>query len=253
MIGSLPRGERTIIFSSLAFLTAAAWMLIRYAHSGAGEPHRFILPHAISFGPGALFVGTLLWLTMMVAMMLPAIWPWILILAADETKPAVRPYGRVAAFLAGYFAVWTLFSLAAAAAQLALQRGTFLHGTELRLGVLTAGAVLLGAGVFQLTPLKAACLKHCRTPLGFFLSYWRGGSLGAFEMGFRHGTVCLVCCWALMALSFALGVMNLLWMAALTVIICSERLLPRGQELGRAFGFALLSFGAWMIVTGLAA
>ena len=106
---------------------------------------------------------------------------------------------------------------------------------------------MIVAGLFQLTPLKDACLAHCRSPLSFFLARWDGGPGGPFKMGARHGAWCVGCCWALMALSFVLGVMNLLWMAVLTTMIVAEQRTPRRWQLGRGFGVALVAWGVTLI------
>ena len=112
-----------------------------------------------------------------------------------------------------------------------------------------AGGILLAAGVYQWTPYKDACLRHCRTPLSFLLSDWREGSPGAFRMGIDHGLFCLGCCWLLMALPFAAGVMNLMWMAVVTVFILVEKAAPGGQRFGKIGGAVLIGAGAWMIMS----
>jgi predicted metal-binding membrane protein len=110
------------------------------------------------------------------------------------------------------------------------------------------GTLLLAAGIYQWTPLKYVCLSHCRAPLVFLMSEWREGHRGALLMGLRHGLFCLGCCWILMGLLFVLGVMNLLWIAALAGFILLEKVAPRGQWLGRLTGVLLIGWGAWMIV-----
>jgi predicted metal-binding membrane protein len=122
---------------------------------------------------------------------------------------------------------------------------------DLKVSAAVGGGLLVAAGLFQMTPLKAACLAHCRNPLSFFLARWQDGPVGAFQMGFRHGVYCLGCCWALMALSFALGVMNLLWMAALTLIICVEKIAFGGERMSRGLGFVLMAWGIWVLVVGV--
>ena len=106
-----------------------------------------------------------------------------------------------------------------------------------------AGALLIAAGVYQLTPLKRACLTHCQTPLGFLMSHWRDGAAGAFQMGFRHGIYCLGCCWALMVVLFAVGVMNLAWVAVLTVFILMEKVGGAGARVSRIGGILLIALG----------
>ena len=108
--------------------------------------------------------------------------------------------------------------------------------------------MLLLAGLFQVSPLKAACLRHCRSPLGFFLTRWREGPVGAYRMGLQHGAYCVGCCWALMMLSFALGVMNLLWMTALTLFLCLEKIAPGGATSSRLSGLVFMAWGLWMMI-----
>jgi predicted metal-binding membrane protein len=108
---------------------------------------------------------------------------------------------------------------------------------------LLAAALLIAAGVFQWTPLKRACLAACRSPLSFLMTGWREGWAGALVMGVRHGAYCLGCCWALMALLFVAGVMNLLWVAAIAVAVLVEKVVPRGDVIGRLVGLALIAAG----------
>jgi predicted metal-binding membrane protein len=112
------------------------------------------------------------------------------------------------------------------------------------------GAILLLAGAYQFTPLKRVCLAHCRSPLGFLTTYWRSGRWGAFTMGVRHGAHCLGCCWPLMLLLFVSGVMNILWVAALAVFVLGEKLLPRGEWIGRIGGAVFLAWGLKVLLTG---
>lgn len=197
-----------------------------------------------------------MWFGMMAAMMLPVSIPWVraLISLSDgsggvrgRTSPAREPWARVrsgALFLAGYLSVWLLFSLAAAAVQL----GTAAVVPLDRDGPL-AGFLLVGAGLYQLSPVKAACLRHCRNPLTYFLTRWRDGPRGALGMGWGHGLYCLGCCWALMALALVLGVMNLLWMAVLAAVVCVENLAPGGAVTGRIAGVGLVVWGVVVCVT----
>ena len=191
----------------------------------------------------------LMWLAMMIAMMLPSVLPWISTFAAvsRDFGRTGRAYTGASLFGAGYLSVWAAFSLAGAWLQLTLQQRALLHPEALELAPTLGGALLMLAGVFQLTPLKAACLRHCRSPFGFFLSRWQNGPVGAFEMGRRHGLYCVGCCWALMLLGFALGVMNLIWMAVATLIICGEKMLPGGEAASRIFGGAFLVWGLWLL------
>lgn len=149
----------------------------------------------------------------------------------------------------GYLAVWTLYSVAATAAQWGLHTAALLFpgGASPYL----AGGLLAAAGLFQLTPLKHACLHRCRTPLGFLMTEWRRGLKGAWVMGARHGRYCVGCCWALMVLMFVLGVMNLLWMAALAALCLVEKVAPAGDRVGRVAGVLFIGWGVWMIASAL--
>ena len=118
------------------------------------------------------------------------------------------------------------------------------YPTALKVAPAAAGALLILAGAVQFSPLKNACLTHCRSPVGYFLTRWRNGPRGAFSMGFHHGVYCLGCCWALMALAFALGTMNLVWMAAVTLMLCAEKIAPGGQHWSKVFGVAFFVWGA---------
>ena len=193
-------------------MLVAAWFVL------AGHAH-----HASGF-----LASFALWNVMMVAMMLPSLFPWLELLG--------RSRYAVPFFALGYFGLWAVYCLVAATAQQWL-------GPTLVLPRAAGSAVLIAAGLFQFTPLKSACLRHCRSPVGYLLTRWRHGRGWAFRIGLAHGLNCLGCCWALMAVAFALGVMNLLWMAVLTLMILVEKTLPRGDSLGRAFGVALVLWG----------
>ncbi len=168
--------------------------------------------------------------------MFPVSVPWVRVLISLSDGS-----GRVRAgalFLVGYLSAWLLFSLAAAAVQLSMA-GMVLPARDAP----AAGFLLVGAGLYQLSPAKAACLRHCRNPLSFFLARWRDGPRGILGMGWRHGLHCLGCCWALMALALVLGVMNPLWMTVLTGVVCIENLAPGGPALGRVTGMGLVVWG----------
>lgn len=187
-----------------------------------------------------LAATALMWVVMMVAMMMPAVLP---------TARAVERAGRGSdgahplLFASGYLGVWCGFGLLAALLQWVLHRSGWLFGEGLALAPALGGGVLVAAGVYQLTPFKDVCLRHCRSPLGFVLEHWRPGAGGAFQMGARHGAYCVGCCWMLMLLMFAGGAMSVLAMAAISVFILLERVLPEGPWVTRAPGFALLLLG----------
>jgi predicted metal-binding membrane protein len=165
--------------------------------------------------------------------------------------PAGEARWRSAAFVAGYFTVWAVFSGAAAALQVWLERIALLSPTLVDASPLFGGLVVAAAGVYQLTPAKDVCLRHCRTPLQFVAENWRPGSLGALRMGSWHGAYCVGCCWALMALLFVVGVMNLVWVAAIAAFVLLEKVAFAGTRTGRLVtGWGLVVAG---VVLALAA
>jgi predicted metal-binding membrane protein len=186
-----------------------------------------------------------MWSVMMVAMMVPSATPMVLLYAAVDRKRRVErsPLGGTAFFVLGYLLVWTAFSAGATGVQWGLHSAALLSPMMVSTSNLLGGSLLVAAGLFQLTPLKTACLRHCRTPLHFFMGEWREGELGALAMGAKHGAYCVGCCWVLMALLFVAGVMNLLWVAVITVFVLVERGVPGGDVVGRVTGMVLIVAG----------
>ena len=192
-----------------------------------------------------------MWAVMMVAMMVPSATPMILafLTVNDRRTASNRPLIPVGIFLLGYLAVWTAYSALATLAEWGLHQDALLSTTMTATSPILTGGLLVGAGVFQLTPLKRACLKSCRSPLSFLMSEWREGAAGAFVMGLRHGTYCLGCCWILMALLFVAGVMNLFWVALIALLVMIEKVLPKGELLGSVAGIALVATGVARIAS----
>jgi predicted metal-binding membrane protein len=151
--------------------------------------------------------------------------------------------GRTAIFIAGYIVVWSGFALGATLIQWGLHEATLLSPMMATSNAILGGAILVGAGAYQLSPLKLTCLNKCRTPLGFLMNEWREGPKGILSMGLIHGAYCIGCCWMLMALLFVLGVMNLLWIAALSAFVLLEKVIPGGRWLSRASGILLIAWG----------
>jgi len=193
----------------------------------------------------AILLLFVMWAVMMVAMMVPSAAPMILAFLTlnHQRQMAARPLVPVGIFTFGYLVVWTAFSATATLAQWGLHKAALLSPAMVVTSPLLSGGLLVAAGVFQWTPLKRACLKGCRSPLSFLMSEWRGGKSGAFVMGLRHGAWCLGCCWVLMALLFVAGVMNLLWVALIALLVMAEKILARGELLGRVTGAALVAAG----------
>lgn len=253
---STPRRERWIIGAALTGIAAVAWVyMIHEARamdvSGVCECLGMQMGGAAgaAWSAGSLLPLFLMWAGMMVAMMLPSAAPMILTFAAvsRNRRRQERPYVPVAIFVAGYVAVWTAFSGLAAVAQWILHRQALLSPAMASRSAWLGGLLLLAAGIFQFTPLKNTCLAHCRAPFEFIMTRWREGARGAFRMGVEHGLFCTGCCWALMGLLFVAGVMNILWIAALSLLVGLEKLLPRGLRLSSVTGVILTAWGAWLI------
>ena len=194
------------------------------------------------------YVGV--WVTMMAAMMLPSALPMVLLFdrISHESPNRGERFASTWLFVASYLGIWTLYGLAA----YAVYRGiASLHLGFLawdRSGPYVAGALIALAGVYELTPLKSVCLRHCRSPLHYVLSHWRSGPVGAIHMGATHGSYCLGCCWGLMLLLFAVGVMSLFWMAVVAAVIFAQKVLPFGQRLPYASAVCLTALGVWVAV-----
>jgi predicted metal-binding membrane protein len=206
------------------------------------------MPEMATWGRPELVMLFLMWTIMMIAMMLPSASPVILLVAAAYRRRGTTPRLLTGAFAAGYLLAWTGFSAAASSLQLALHRAAVLTTSMAAASALSVGAILVAAGVYQWLPVKSACLTHCRSPLAFLAREWRDGARGAMTMGLRHGLYCVGCCWALMMLLFAAGVMNLVWVAAIAAFVLAEKLLPRGPYLAKVAGILLVAWGAWVLV-----
>jgi len=198
--------------------------------------HAHVAP-GIAFWPLAL-----MWFGMMAAMMAPAAWPWVRAFHRFSGEGRADA-GATARFASGYLLAWLAYAIGAALVQRALQLMAVMPPSS-DIVIPRVGAVIfLIAGLYQFAPLKRACLTHCRTPLGYFLTRWRNGPIGALRMGLHHGLFCVGCCWALMATAFAVGVMNMWWMATLAMMALVEQVAPHGQLLRRALGAAFLVAG----------
>ena len=191
-----------------------------------------------------------MWAVMMTAMMLPSASPVLMLYGTVARRSAVdtSPSPKIYALAAGYLVVWTAFSLGATALQRVLAKLLILSSMMEVTSPVMGATLLLVAGVYQLTPIKQACLRTCQSPLGFLMHRWRTGVMGAFRMGLEHGAVCVGCCWALMLLLFAGGVMNLAVIAALTAFVAFEKLTPLGAHGARISGVLLVAAAVAMLV-----
>ncbi len=212
------------------------------------------MPGAIAPGqwpPGYALLVFLMWWIMMIAMMLPSVTPTVLLYTAllRRGSDLERAAFMSSCFLAGYLLAWAGFSVAAALAQWALEAGGYVSAAMMTFIDSTPFAlVLIATGVFQFTPLKQSCLSHCRSPVHFLTWRRRSGPVGAMVMGCEHGAYCLGCCWFLMALLFAGGVMNLYWIVGLAAFVAVEKLTPYGVVTSKLAGAALIAWGTSVLV-----
>ncbi len=256
---SLVKRDRWIVGAGVAAVAALAWayMLKDARHmqdpgSGASLGMTMAGPEPAGWSVGSLLPLFLMWSVMMLAMMLPSATPMILTFASvsRNRRRQQRPYTPVAVFVSGYIVVWCGFSALAAWSQWMLHRAALLSPAMASTSAVLGGVMLLGAGLFQFTPFKRSCLTHCRAPLEFIITRWREGAGGAFWMGVEHGAFCTGCCWALMCLLFVVGVMNIVWIAALTLLVALEKITPHGRWMSMATGACLTVWGI-AVITGL--
>ena len=194
------------------------------------------------------------WSAMMLAMMLPSAIPMLLFFHMILQRRAVaNAWVRLSVFALGYLVIWTGFSAVATLVQLALDRLRLLSPAMAVASPLAVGGLILISGLYQFTASKHGCLRHCASPLDFIIKHWRSGSNGAFIMGLRHGSYCLGCCWALMALLFAGGMMNLAWIGGLSLYVLVEKALPAHNQPRLASGLALVLWGTMAIWRAIAA
>jgi predicted metal-binding membrane protein len=236
---ALPDVIRFGLILGLVLLAAVSWALTDDRMTG------------MDAGPGTelgglgWFLGV--WVVMMAAMMFPSIAPMVVMFARVQEGRRGRgqsaPAGATAIFVGGYLVVWAAAGLAGYAI---FQLGAQLTGDALawdNAGPYLAGAVIVGAAAYQLTPLKDVCLRHCRNPLTFLLNHSHPGRSGALRMGIEHGGFCVGCCWGLMGALFALGVMSIGWMAFIAALIATEKLLPWRDVANRGIAVVLLVLG----------
>jgi len=250
------RRDRAVVVAILVGVITLAWIYILLGAGigmglGSEMPNMpdMMMPVAWTLGyAGLMFV---MWWVMMAAMMLPSAAPVLLLFAqANRNKKAGdRPYVPTGIFAGGYLVAWGGFSALAVGLQYELERLGLLSPMMATTSYWLGSAIVLAAGVWQLTPIKAICLQHCRSPIGFLVQSWRPGRLGAFRMGLEHGSYCLGCCWFLMGLLFFGGIMNLFWIIGLAVFILLEKTVPTGSWMGRIVGFGVAAWGAVMLIT----
>lgn len=251
------RRDRLVVVAGLVAVVVMAW---GWLHAGAGMGMSAIEMTAMAGMDGCLMQPAIwtpayallmvsMWWVMMVAMMLPSAAPMLLLFARVNRKEKAGgpPLAGTGIFAAGYLAAWGAFSAVAAGLQWRLESSRLLSPMLETTSVWLGAGILIAAGLWQLTPLKTVCLRHCRSPLGFLIGRWRAGRAGAFRMGLEHGAHCLGCCWFLMGLLFVGGIMNLYWIAGLAVFVLLEKTVPLGHWLGRLAGAGLVAWGVLLL------
>jgi predicted metal-binding membrane protein len=264
VIEALLRRERFIVVAGLVLITALAWWWVA---TGAGTGMNTLamstwqFPPPISHSmietwtPGYALVMFSMWWIMMIAMMTPSAAPMILLYARAHRYE--HKLGKIDAsvaptfsFLFGYLTTWLAFALIATGMQWALENAGLVHALVMwSLDPVFSAGLLIAAGLYQLSSLKNVCLEHCRSPAQFLAENFRPGRWGAFRMGLKHGIYCLGCCWFLMALLFAGGVMNLVWIAGLTILVLIEKIAPSGHTIARIAGLTMIAWGGWILLS----
>jgi predicted metal-binding membrane protein len=246
---ALPLRERIVLLCGLVVMATLSWAYMWYL---ARDPMAMCMVNMNPWSPADLLALFAMWTVMMVAMMIPSASSMILAFAGVNRARRAQslPYVPTAAFVLGYLAAWTAFSLLATLAQEALHSAALISSMGLSTSRILGGVLLVATGIFQWTPLKNGCLRHCRSPLGFLLTEWRDGTVGAFRMGLSHGSYCVGCCWLLMTLLFVAGVMNLWWVAAIAAFVLIEKVTPFGPRVARSTGVLLILWGGWLLARG---
>jgi predicted metal-binding membrane protein len=237
----LRQRDRFLILFSLAALALIAWVYLVVL--GTNTPK---IPQGLHrWMPIDFVLMFLMWAVMMIAMMVPSAMRTVLIYAGISARARSRGQyvAPVSLFVLGYLAIWTLFSFVATVLQWGLEMAALLSPMMISTSSSLGTALLISAGIYQFTPLKKACLRHCQSPAMFMANQQKKGLLGAFQLGVKHGLYCLGCCWVLMGLLFLGGVMNLLWILAISLFVLAEKILPARIYSVQLTGLAMISSG----------
>jgi predicted metal-binding membrane protein len=254
----MARQRRAILLALLA-LSAVSWAVVLW-QAATMRPAAGGMASGMAGGADGLTMGMTApiflatWVVMMAAMMLPSAAPMILMFDAIQAGKARQGRSSVptSVFVSGYLVVWAAFGVVAFGAALLAGRLSDASPDLAMIAPRIGGAVIIAAGIYQLTPLKQACLSKCRTPTQFILTSWRDGLAGAFRMGLGHGAYCLGCCWLLFVILFPLGIMNIAAMGVVALLVLAEKALPVGRRLGQLVGVALIAVGlAIVLLPGL--
>lgn len=271
---TLLRRDRAVVAASLFVIAAAAWVYLLWlaTHMGVPGPRdagtdmtgmdmsgmdmgATMAPAFQVWSPADFAFTFAMWAVMMVGMMTPSVAPMLLLYAGVGRKAQAsgQPIASTMWFFSGYLLVWAAFSIAATGAQWLLGRLALLDPAMAADSRILGGLILIAAGLYQWTPIKGACLRQCQAPIAFLAGRggFRSAPLGALRFGIDHGAYCLGCCWALMALLFVGGVMNVLWIAGIAFLVLLEKVVPAGQLIARVSGALMAVVGAWFLVGAL--
>ncbi len=237
------KGARLILALGLGTVIAFAWgYVVAVSSSEMDTSSALAMPMTAEWSLSQSLLMVVMWAAMMTAMMLPSAAPMVSAYSRAVRTSTDGRAGPVSVFVAGYLAVWGVFAIAATGLQWLLHDIAVVNGMGTLQDPRLAGAALVVAGAYELTPIKATMLGSCRTPVGFLATHWRDGTAGALRMGVDHGRSCLACCWALMLLLFVYGVMNLLWVLILAAVVALEKL-THSVVVPRVFGAGLIASG----------
>jgi len=269
-LATLLRRDRLAVAAALIVVTLLAWAYLLWLSAQMAADGMTAMadmpgmdmsamagamaPSIRAWAPADFAFMFAMWAVMMVGMMTPSVAPMLLLYAGVGRKAAESgtPFASTGWFFAGYLAVWTAFSALATLAQWALTALALLTPMMATSSATLGGIVLITAGLYQWTPLKETCLRSCQAPLAFLMAHggFRDQPLGALRLGIAHGGYCLGCCFALMALLFVGGIMNVLWIAGLTILILLEKIVPAGLLIPRISGALIGAAGIWLLVQG---
>lgn len=240
------------LLAVVAILTVAAWLLTYSTYQQMGLLMQIGVPMSLGMegwaGIGSFLAFTGMWLIMMVAMMLPSTYPTLLLHRTVYRKRNDGAFSGTVLFALGYFLVWTASGIFFYLGYVAIgSLRSHIPGAGVTI-LRAAGLALIVSGLYQCSPLKRACLRHCQNPLHFVMEHWRDGKFGSFRMGASHGVYCVGCCWGLMVILFVMGIMHLGWMAALGALILIEKVLPSGKWIPNAIGAVFVVVGAIVVL-----
>ena len=238
--------SESVTFNLLILTSLAGWVFLAWAALDMTNPLAILMmPMSSLWSTANIIAIFIMWSFMMMAMMLPSAAPMILTFAGLSRQNRMK-FSTIS-FTGAYLVIWIIFSIGSVIIHWFLQHTGLMSAKMVTSSELLSGILLITVGVLQFSPLKKSCLKYCRSPISFLMTDWRKGIKGAWIMGFRHGWYCLGCCYALMLLLFVGGVMNLAWIAALTLAVGIEKMTPRGESIAQLLGGALILAGVFKI------